>query len=141
MISMGQNFSNLLKRPGIRYLIIGGSVYLFELIVIVIAQRHGYRAYLAITLSFWLGLILSFILQKVVTFQDKRLHHKVLIKQIVSYMILIIFNYGFTLFVTKLLVAHLSLLIIRTISLIMTTAWNYYLYKTHIFKTEEPLVS
>ena len=131
----------LFKKPGMRYLIIGGSVYLFELLVIVIAQRHGYSAYLAITLSFWLGLILSFILQKVVTFQDKRLHRKVLIKQIISYMILIVFNYGFTLLVTKLLVAHLSLVIIRTIALAMTTVWNYYLYKTRIFKTDEPLVS
>jgi len=95
--------SELLKRPGYRYLIIGGSVYLLEVVVIFAAQAAGASAITAVGLSFWIGLIISFALQKLVTFSDKRLQHKVLIPQVLAFSILVLFNFGFTVLVTRLL--------------------------------------
>ncbi len=43
-----------MRRPGARYLVIGVSVYLFELLVIVIAQAAGASTVTAVGLSFWL---------------------------------------------------------------------------------------
>lgn len=43
-----------------RYLIIGVSVYVFEVGVIMLTQRLGGSALIAVSLSFWLGLIISF---------------------------------------------------------------------------------
>jgi putative flippase GtrA len=55
-----------------RYLVIGVSVYLFELVVIIVAQQLGASAVVAVGLSFALGLTVSFLLQKIITFGDKR---------------------------------------------------------------------
>lgn len=117
-----------------RYLVIGISVYIFELVVIVVAQSAGASAVEAVGLSFWLGLIVSFLLQKLVTFGDKRMHHKVLIPQVIAFSLLVVFNFGFTVLVTKLLASFVPAVATRTLALGITTLWNFYLYKTRIFK-------
>jgi putative flippase GtrA len=124
----------LLERPGYRYLLIGGSVYVFELLVIVVAQQLGASAPWAVAISFCLGTLVSFFLQKVVTFGDKRMHHRILIPQIIATALLIIWNLTFSVLLTKLLEDHMPAVATRTIALAITTIWNFYLYKTHIFK-------
>lgn len=119
-----------------RYIVIGVSVYAFELLVIVAAQAWGASAVLAVGLSFWLGLLASFGLQKIVTFRDRRTHHTVLIPQLIAFSLLVLFNFGFTLLVTQLLSGILHPAITRTLALGITTIWNFYLYKTRIFKTD-----
>lgn len=127
---------NYLERPLHRYIIIGGVVYCFELIVIVIAQMLGGAGpVLAVGLSFWLGLIVSFALQKLVAFSDKRLHHKVLLPQIIAFSLLVLFNFFFTLIVTDVLSPAVPAVVSRTIALGITTIWNFYIYKTRIFKS------
>lgn len=125
------------QKPSHRYLIIGVSVYLFELLVIFVAQYFGANNVLAVGLSFWLGLIVSFILQKVVTFKDKRTHHRVLLPQIIAFSLLVLFNFGFTILVTELLTGIVPAVITRTLALGITTIWNFYLYRTKIFKTDD----
>jgi putative flippase GtrA len=124
----------LLKRPGYRYLIVGGSVYVFELAVIVVAQRLGASAPWAVAISFCLGTLVSFFLQKLVTFGDKRMHHRILIPQMVATALLIVWNLSFSVLLTKLLQHHLPAVVTRTLALGVTTIWNFYLYKTRIFK-------
>ena len=126
----------LLKKPGYRYLIIGGSVYLLELAVIFGAQAAGASSLLAVGLSFWIGLVVSFLLQKLVTFGDKRMHHKILIVQAAAFTLLVLFNFGFTLLVTASLSPPLPAVVTRTLALGTTTIWNFYLYKTRIFKNQ-----
>jgi putative flippase GtrA len=129
-----------LHTPFGRYLIIGVSVYIFELVVIFAAQALGASAILAVGLSFWLGLLVSFFLQKLVTFGDRRMHHRILIPQLIAVALLVLFNFGFTLAVTKLLQNVLPAVATRTLALGITTIWNFYLYKTRIFKTDAPVV-
>lgn len=124
----------LWARRGVRYLVIGGSVYIFELAVIAAAQALGASDVWAVALSFWLGLLASFGLQKFVAFSDKRVHHKVLLPQIVAFSLLVLWNFGFTVGVTKLLSPMISPFICRTVALAVTTLWNFYLYRTRIFK-------
>ncbi len=116
-----------------RYIAMGISVYAFELMVIIIAQKLGASTVLAVGLSFWLGLLVSFGLQKLVTFDNKRMHHRVLVPQLVAYSCLVLFNFGFTLLAAKLLSHVLPAVLVRTIALGITTIWNFYLYKTYIF--------
>ena len=126
--------TDLLHRPFGRYLIIGGSVYLLELVIIFVAQRMGASAVLAVGLSFWIGLVISFLLTKFVTFGDKRTHYKIFVPQILAMGLLVLFNFGFTILMAKLLADVLPAAVIRTIALGITVIWNYYLYKTKIFK-------
>lgn len=127
----------MLKRPLYRYLIIGGSVYLFELLVIVVAQHFGASAPLAVAISFCLGTLVSFFLQKLVTFGDKRMHHRILIPQMIATALLIIWNLTFSVLLTKLLENHVPAVVTRTLALGITTIWNFYIYKTRIFKQPE----
>jgi putative flippase GtrA len=134
---MKTNIRRLLERESGRYLIVGGTVYLFEVAIIVIVQYFGASAIIAVTLSFWLGLITSFLLQKLFTFSDRRLHHRVLLSQGIAFAALVLFNFGFSVAVTKLLEPYLAAVVIRTLAIAVTTIWNFYLYKTHIFKAKD----
>ncbi len=116
-----------------RYLIVGGSVYVFELVVIAVAQYLGSSSVLAVAMSFWLGLFVSFGLQKLVTFGDNRLRHRVVFRQVAAFSLLVLFNFGFTLLVTKIFSAFIPAVACRTLALGVTTIWNFYLYKTRIF--------
>ena len=116
---------------------IGISVYILELLVIFVAQKSGSSAVAAVGLSFWIGLVVSFGLQKFITFKDKRVHHKVLLPQILAFCALVLLNFGFTLLVTKLLQGHIPAWFSRTLELGITTIWNFYIYKTRIFKLSE----
>ena len=118
-----------------RYLIVGGTVYLLELVIIIVAQKAGASNVVAVALSFWIGLLVSFGLQKIVTFQDRRTHHRILMAQILAVSLLVLWNFGFTVLVTKAL-QPIAPVITRTLALLITTVWNFYLYKTRIFSTE-----
>ena len=131
--NMIHKFTVFLNSAKGRYLIVGGTVYVLELIVIVVASHLGAKPVLAVALSFWIGLCVSFVLQKVFTFGDRRTHHKILIPQVVAVSLLVLWNFGFTILVTRLLTG-LNPIITRTIALLITTIWNFYLYQTRIFK-------
>ena len=131
--NMIHKFTVFLNSAKGRYLLVGGTVYVLELIVIVVASHLGAKPVLAVALSFWIGLCVSFVLQKVFTFGDRRTHHKILIPQVVAVSLLVLWNFGFTILVTRLLTS-LNPTITRTIALLITTIWNFYLYQTRIFK-------
>lgn len=136
-----QRVKTLLQRPAYRYLVIGGSVYVFELLVIVIAQHLGATAVWAVAISFCLGTLVSFFLQKLVTFGDKRMHHRILVPQLIATILLVLWNFGFSVLLTRLLEHNLPAILTRTLAIAITTIWNFYLYKTRIFKNGEELIS
>lgn len=122
-----------------RYLAVGLGVYLIELCVIFIAQASGGSDLFAVGLSFWIGLIVSFILQKFVTFRDSRTQSKIVLFQIAAVVALVLFNFAFTLICTSLLASVLPVFIIRGGAIAVTTMWNFYLYKSRIFRGQKLL--
>lgn len=133
--------AKLLRKPGTRYLMVGGSVYVLELVIIVLAIRWGANNIVAVGLSFWVGVALSFLLQKFFTFGDKRVHHAILLPQVIAVMLLVFFNFGFTIVVTELLQDYIPATVTRTLAIAMTTIWNFYLYKTRIFNIKTVVIS
>ncbi len=134
---------HLLAKPGVRYLLVGGSVYVLELAIIWAAQKAGLSAVAAVAVAFIVGTLVSFALQKLVTFGDKRKKARIVGVQLAATIGLVIFNFGFTVLCTALLQKHLPAVVIRTGALLITTIWNFYLYRTRIFKpgaVDEPLV-
>jgi len=129
---------NKLQKPLSRYILVGGITFALELAIIVFAQYLGANSVLAVGISFWFGLAISFVLQKVFSFGDRRVHHTVLIPQLVAYSVLVAFNFLFTIAVTDLLQHTFPIVIVRTIAVGVTTLWNFYLYKTRIFN--QPVV-
>jgi putative flippase GtrA len=123
-----------------RYLIIGISIYLLEVLVITAAQKAGLSSVVAVGIGFWVGLLASFLLQKIVTFGDKRYQHKVIISQFLLVCLLVAWNFIFTLGLTALLQSYLPAFICRALALGITTIWNFYLYKVHIFKSPQDVM-
>lgn len=122
-----------LQSAKLRYLLVGATVYVLEMLIILIATEAGLSEVQAVAVSFWVGLIVSFGLQKTITFKDKRMQRRVLGLQVIAVIALVVWNFSFTIFLTGVL--PLAPTISRTISLLITTLWNYYLYKTRIFRT------
>lgn len=129
---------NIFKKSIVRYIFIGGISFLIELGVIFLAS-HIFSAppLLAVAISFWVGLAVSFVLQKVITFQNKEKGAKKLAWQMVAYGILIVVNYTFTLLAVATLEDVVGTYIARTIALIVTTIWNYIVYSKVIFRRED----
>ena len=117
-----------------RYVLVGGSAYVIEIAIIVIAQDIGANNVLAVAISFWVGLMYTFVLQKFFSFNDRRTQHKILVPQILMVTALVLFNFAFTIAVTALLQHELRAIVTRTIAIAITTLWNFYLYRNHIFK-------
>lgn len=127
-----------LQKSWIRYLLVGGISYLLEMGFLALFHKTlGLSALWSVALSFWLGFVISFSLQKIITFKNYDKQPKTLRKQLSSYMALLVWNYIFTLLLVQLLTPRLSVFIVRTLAIATITMWNYYLYKTRIFKTNE----
>lgn len=129
------DLSTIWQKKWGRYLVIGGSVYLFEMFIIYFSEQLGATSVEAVGIAFWSGLLLSFLLQKLVTFRDKRAKQKILLWQFGAFIALVLFNFIFTLIFTRITQEIMPVYFCRTIALAITTLWNFYLYKTRIFKT------
>lgn len=118
----------------VRYVIVGSSVYVIEIACIYMFQRLTNNGILAVAGSFWVGLVASFILQKSITFKDKRIQKGVVASQFLATASLVVFNFMFTVGFVKLFGGFGPVYIVRTVALGLTTIWNFYLYRTKIFK-------
>ena len=118
----------------LRYIIVGGTSYAIELaaLLLLVHVLH-FNTTLAVSVGFWLGLVISFLLQKFLAFKNTDTRARRLTIQTVYYALLVLFNYGFTLLFVHLLEPFIDLSIARTLALIITTAWNYVIYKKVIF--------
>jgi putative flippase GtrA len=116
-----------------RYILIGGVSYLIEVSILITLYGHFHaNKTIATTASFWIGLLLSFLLQKLLAFKDYKREIRAISGQMAWFAGLVIVNYLFTLLVISLLPGE-YLIIGRTVALIITTTWNYVIYKKIIF--------
>lgn len=120
----------------VRYCLIGGVSYAIELAVLFTlhANLHLQRT-VAAGIAFWVGLTISFVLQKLLAFKDFNKEAKVVAKQGATYAVLVAWNYFVTLLIVSLF-PNKYLLYSRTLALLITTAWNYLVYKRYIFNKE-----
>lgn len=124
---------NLLKQRLARYLLAGGLSYAVELCVLLVLYiLFGLSAEFATALAFWVGLTTSFLLQKTFAFQDYKKTVKAITGQIGAYAALVGFNYLFTIGLVALFPSK-WVIFSRTLALIITTTWNYVIYKKFIF--------
>ena len=113
----------------IRYVIVGGTAYLIEMATMLgLKDGAKFSSIKSVAISYWVGLVVAFLLQKIVTFKnhDRRVH--ILAKQIVIYALLVVFNYLVTLIAVKLLTPRISVFVVRTAVIALGTIWNYFIY-------------
>jgi putative flippase GtrA len=125
--------NKLYEQRLVRYILAGGLSYAIELsVLLVLYKLFGLSAELSTAIAFWIGLTASFILQKIFAFRDYEKTVKAVSKQVGVYAALVGFNYLFTLAVVAAFPAK-WVVFSRTLALIITTVWNYYIYKKIIF--------
>ncbi|MDR2380300.1 MAG: GtrA family protein, partial [Bifidobacteriaceae bacterium] len=107
-----------------RYVVTGVVCYGVELAVLLSLPPLGVNNAVTVSVSFWLGLIASFVAQKLFAFEDSR-GGLVAAGQAGAYCALVLFNYLFTLAVVALVPQTFPVVVTRTACLAMTTIWNY----------------
>ncbi len=123
----------LISSSLVRYVGIGALSYALELAVLLALHRiFGFSAGAATAVAFWVGLLVAFYLQKILAFQNYQKELRALSKQWGLYALLVGFNYFFTIAVVSILPEQ-YVAFSRTGALLITTAWNYVLYKHVIF--------
>jgi putative flippase GtrA len=123
------------KRP-VRYVLAGGLSYAIELSCLLALHNLGHFSVEAATaISFWVGIVTSFLFQKLLAFQDYQKTINTITHQVVGYGLLVGFNYVFTLVIVALFPANL-IVFSRTLALLIVTIWNYLFYK--IIFNEKP---
>ncbi|WP_205881458.1 GtrA family protein [Leucobacter coleopterorum] len=133
---MRARLRSVFNSSGFRYLITGGLGFLAELVTIWIA-RDVFRAssIIAVGISFWVGMLASFLMQKLFTFRNTQKTAIALTRQSISFAVLVVINYTFTLgFVALMDPVWSSPELSRAIALLITTVWNYLAYKYIIFR-------
>lgn len=113
-----------------RYIIVGSTAYLFEMATLYgLRIGLGFSPLKSVAISFWVGFIVAFLLQKIVTFKNHEKHARAIAKQLAGYSLLVGWNYGFTLVSVRLLSGTLSVFVIRTLVIMIITSWNFVLYR------------
>jgi len=121
----------------IRYLFVGGLSFVIEISALyILNQLLHIHPTVSVAISFWVGFVVAYVLQKLVTFKNKERTRRAIAKQLIGYSLLVLWNYLFTLAVVELFQDTLSVLLLRTIVIAITTVWNYVLYKK-LFRVTE----
>ncbi len=119
-----------------RYIVVGGIAYLTEMAVILFFKKIiGLNNVESVAVSYWFGLVVAFLLQKIVTFGnlDKRLH--IVGKQMVMYAVLVGFNYALNLLAVDIFAKNSNVYLVRTLVIIFCTLINFPAYKV-IFRNK-----
>lgn len=120
----------------VRYVLIGGISFLIELTLLLTFINIGLGSAIAVSISFWIGLAIAFVLQKLFAFKNAERRPKHIVWQTVTYAALVLFNYLFTLTFVVLMDSFLGVVISRTVALGITITWNYLLYRHVIFNEQ-----
>ncbi len=117
-----------------RYLIAGVISYAIEITFLLFLKKIiGLSGEVSTAISFWIGLIAAFLIQKMFAFKNQNKDTKEVGRQAVIYAGLVLFNYIFTILVVTIAPENM-LLVARTTALVVTTLWNFVFYKKFIFK-------
>jgi len=130
-------FSRLSQSSIFRYIFIGGLSYLIEVgLLALLIYGLKMTSVLAVGISFWLGFLIAFVLQKLIAFKNTDRSKKTVARQTLLYSGLVGVNYLFTLAFVAIFGPILGTIIARTIALIITTGWNYVIYSKLIFRSK-----
>src|ERR1035438_9074427 len=127
----------MLKNRLVRYLVVGGSAYVMEMAVLYgLHDGAGLSPVKSVAISFWFGLVIAFVMQKFITFENHEKGMQILGFQLALYACLVGFNYLITLLAVKYFSPRYSVFEIRTAVIALGTIWNYVVYRNWLFKAK-----
>ncbi|GAB5077711.1 GtrA family protein [Arthrobacter sp. AD-310] len=128
----------LYRNAVVRFLFVGGLSFALDLgLLALLHEVFGVALWIATPIAFVVSLVFNFLLQRMFTFQATNNGSVSAIK----YILLVIVNITVSdLVVTGFDALGWSYIIGKTTATVMTTTWNYFLYRHWIFKrtSQEP---
>ncbi|MBG0565204.1 GtrA family protein [Actinoplanes aureus] len=130
---MGTGARRLWEHSAVRFLLVGGLSYAFDVGVLVLLHGVlGMPLALATSVSFMSALLVNFGLNRVFAFQSTSLVGTALLR----YLVLVLVNYVTTLLlVTGLTALGLSYVVSKTVATILNAVMNYEAYRRWVFRT------
>jgi putative flippase GtrA len=120
------------SHPLVRYILVGGSTFVLDLgLLILLKEKAGFSLALATSIAYWVAIIYNFILNRYWTFsvsERENLH-----RHILNYLVLLGFNYLFTVLFVSIVGRHIYFGLAKAIAVIIQTTWTYFVYKNYIF--------
>lgn len=134
---MKQRILKLTENQKIRYIVVGGSSFAVEFSLFAVLEKAGTNLFVANSLSFLAGLLMSFWLHKQWSFAGD--HKMQTGKQFVSYVILAGTNLVLTNIIIGLLVNAVGLpgLGAKVLTMFAIVIWNFFFMSRLIFKQAE----
>jgi putative flippase GtrA len=119
----------------VRFLIIGGLSFALDLgLLVLLHEALGVELWIATPVAFVVSLVFNFLLQRIFTFQAT--NHRGI--SALKYVLLVFVNILVSdLIVTGFDALGWSYVVGKTTSTVLTTVWNYFLYRHWIFKSSE----
>lgn len=126
-------YSNYLyTHPLVRYVLVGGSTFAIDFgLLILFKQKFGFSLPVATSIAYWIAISYNFLLNRVWTFslaEKESLH-----RHVAGYLILLGFNYIFTVVFVSLVGKHIYFGLAKAMAVIIQTTWTYKVYKDYIF--------
>lgn len=124
----------------VRYLFVGGSTFVIDLSLLVLL--HGslnMDLVVATSIAYWASILYNFTFNRWWTFsasENKKLH-----RHLLAYILLLGFNYVFTVAFVKLSSMVINYALAKTLAVMIQVAWTYPTYKYVIFKKNEDLLA
>jgi putative flippase GtrA len=121
-----------------RYLLSGSSAFITEYgLFYLLFSVAEMQLYLANTLSFCGGLIVSFSLNRSWAFRNDNFHHRKS-RQLIMYVVLALFNIVLTnVIIGTLKKLHVDPLIGKVITMIGIVGWNFFIFRFVIFRERQ----
>jgi putative flippase GtrA len=132
-------FSSVRSNTAIRYLIAGGLSFIVDFgLLAVLHDLVGLPVWLATGIAFLVSFAFTYTIQRVFSFESRAPHGRALVK----YTILVAFNTLATVAIVSLLNGTaLSWGGGKVVATVVTTCWNYFVYKYWVFAERTPVRS
>lgn len=116
----------------VRYLVVGGSTFVidFGLLFLLHGKAH-IRLAIATSISYWVSIAYNFLLNRSWTFSAR--DKSDLRKHLSSYLVLLGFNYLFTVIFISVASHHINYLLAKALAVPIQMIWTYFVYKNYIF--------
>jgi len=128
--------AQMYKHHFIRYLFVGGTSFTidFSLLFVLHGKAHIHLA-IATSIAYWLSIAYNFLLNRSWTFSAR--DKTDLRRHLTSYLVLLGFNYLFTVIFVDIASHQINYLIAKALSVAISMSWTYFAYKHYIFTTTQ----
>lgn len=124
--------SGQLNKSFVRYLFVGGSTVVLDVSLLVFFREIcELNLALSASLAYWVSIAYNFVLNRWWSFSAGEM--KSMHRHLAAYLLLLGFNYGFTVITVTQLSEHIDYVLAKILAILVQVTWTYYIYNNYIF--------